>query len=372
MAFSRLAEKEGNLLEAALRRIKLQQAESAWGLRWVEGEAEDEWPEAGPFGFVVDETGKEWRRAKSGGAGGLVEAGGVWKVVELREAAKVVNPVAKLLVAGLEEVGLEVEWVQQTLVRGLTKDAGKMAGLSVDVVVTRAAAGGRRDRWWVEVKWTRGDHEDLDLRVVKEGWKKVDVLQRVIQELEMWRLAIGGHPVYHPHRLGLLVVSPRGWRLEVRGEGVPVIRGTFENGGGQAAANVAAAESGGADEWLAEEEDVAMAAADIGGVDERLMEHDDMVMAGGVRGGGDDDGGDGGDAGEAESNDDGGTGWQRGGRRKVTRNHRYKQKGRGYDKDRAYRLQRMGGVGGGGVRTRSGGAAEFEGATKVGRTRAKQ
>ena len=67
MAFSRLAEEEGSLLEAALRRIKLQQAESAWGLRWVEGEAEDEWPEAGPFGFVVDEGGKRWRRLKSVG-----------------------------------------------------------------------------------------------------------------------------------------------------------------------------------------------------------------------------------------------------------------------------------------------------------------
>ena len=65
MALSRLAEEEGSLLEAALRRIKLQQAESAWGLRWVEGEAEDEWPEAGPFGFVVDEGGERWRRAKS-------------------------------------------------------------------------------------------------------------------------------------------------------------------------------------------------------------------------------------------------------------------------------------------------------------------
>ena len=39
MAATKLVEEEGTVLEHALRRIKLGRAESALGMRWVEGKA---------------------------------------------------------------------------------------------------------------------------------------------------------------------------------------------------------------------------------------------------------------------------------------------------------------------------------------------
>ena len=49
MAATRLVEEEGSLLEHALRRIKAGKAESAWGMRWVEGEAIGSWRDVEVF-----------------------------------------------------------------------------------------------------------------------------------------------------------------------------------------------------------------------------------------------------------------------------------------------------------------------------------
>ena len=243
MAATRLVEEEGSLLEHALRRIKTGKAESAWGMRWVDGEAD---------------CGDGGMRGK------LAMAGGAWQMVELREAVALVNPVARKLVAALEERGVRLEWVQHTLVKkGYEEDvaqrdlaeAGKNVrwqgvaeGLSVDVVLSRAVEGqgGRRDYWWVEVKWTRGDHNSGRLRVVRDGWKKVNKFEEVVKELGKWGLMLGGHMVFRPQRLGLLVVSPRGWRLEFRGGGIAAMGGSFvDDGGGAVAGDGGGVEDGG-------------------------------------------------------------------------------------------------------------------------------
>ena len=125
-----MAEAEGVLLEHALRRTKLRQRPSAWGLRRGEG--------------------------------------GGWEVVELAAAAEVVNPIAKEVLAGMEGHGIRVEWVQETLWKQVEK-----RGMSVDVVLSRLNGGAgqssRRDWWWVEAKWTRGDHRDRTLEVVEKA-----------------------------------------------------------------------------------------------------------------------------------------------------------------------------------------------------------
>ena len=163
--------------------------------------------------------------------------GGGWEVVELTAAAEVVNPSAKAVVAGLEEQGVRVEWVQETLWKETESSA-----MSVDTVLSRLNGGagqwGRRDYWWVEAKWTRGDHENRTLEVVAKAWQKVDEFQKVIDSIGDWRLYLGRRRVYRPQRLGILVVSRRGWRLELRGGGIE-LQGVFggcggcgDNGGG--------------------------------------------------------------------------------------------------------------------------------------------
>ena len=148
-----MAAEEGVVFEHALRRTRLRQRESAWGLRRGEG--------------------------------------GGWEVVELAAAAEVVNPIAKEVVADMEGQGIGVEWVQETLWKEVE---GRW--MSVDMVLSRLNGGAgqwsRRDYWWVEVKWTRGDHEDRTLEVVATAWKKVDEFQNVICGLEEWRLWLGG------------------------------------------------------------------------------------------------------------------------------------------------------------------------------------
>ena len=187
-----MADAEGSLLESALRRTRFRERESAWGLRRGEG--------------------------------------GGWEVVELAAAAEVVNPRAKAVVAGLEEQGVEVEWVQEALWEEVERSA-----MSVDVVLSRLNGGAgqwrRKDYWWVEAKWTRGDHEDRTLEVVTKAWKKVDEFQKVINSICDWRLYLRGKRVYRPQRLGILVVSRRGWRLELRGGGIE-LRGLFGGCGG--------------------------------------------------------------------------------------------------------------------------------------------
>ena len=122
-----MADAEGSLLESALRRTRLRERESAWGLRRGEG--------------------------------------GGWEVVELAAAAEVVNPIAKAVVAGLEEQGVRVKWVQETL----WKEAESRV-MAVDVILSILNGGAgqwrRRDYWWVEAKWMRGDHKDRTLEVV--------------------------------------------------------------------------------------------------------------------------------------------------------------------------------------------------------------
>ena len=385
MAHTTRAAEEGSVLEYALRRIRLNMEESALACRWVEDGGS--WHKVAPFNVGVKGRKKVdmW-------------AGGSWKQVELRDAAEVVNPVAMRLVAAWEAAGIRLEWVQNTLIRW-RRDAGVDGGeraelVSVDVVLSKAVPGqgGRRDRWWVEMKWTRGDQEDRRLRVVKEGQKKVEVLQRVIKELRHWRLLLGGHPVYHPHRLGLLVVSPRGWRLDLEGGGIAVMRGSFDNGGGEAVANAAGADGGGEGEQFA------------GGGEEHVADVADVAMAETEHGGGE---GDEADA-EDEGGDDGGSVEDGGGQEEEKRRRwkgrrtirataeaktqgrrdstkRYKSEDKGYGNVLEYRLRRVGGAGGGGEvgsgggdvggmrrRTRSGGAAEVEGVTKIGRKRAKK
>ena len=100
-----MADAEGSLLESALRRTRLRERESAWGLRRCEG--------------------------------------GGWEVVELAAAAEVVNPSAKAVVAGLEEQGVKVEWVEETLWK-----QAESKGMSVDVILSILNGGvGQWRRW---------------------------------------------------------------------------------------------------------------------------------------------------------------------------------------------------------------------------------
>ena len=108
-----------------------------------------------------------------------------------------------------------MKWVQENL----WKEA-ESSGMSVDVILSRLNGGAvqwrRRDYWWVEAKWTRGDHEDRTLEVVAKAWQKVNEFQKVINSIGDWRLYLRRRRVYQPQRLGTLVVSRRGWRLELR------------------------------------------------------------------------------------------------------------------------------------------------------------
>ena len=91
---------------------------------------------------------------------------GVWAMVIMPEAAVVINPVARRLVEQMRNGGIEVEWVQQSLERWrIEKMDGRwrqtvVRQISVDLVLSMAGDGGRRDYWWVEMKWTRGGEED--------------------------------------------------------------------------------------------------------------------------------------------------------------------------------------------------------------------
>ena len=103
----------------------------------------------------------------------------------------VINPVARRLVEQMRNGGIEVEWVQQSLERWrLEKMDGRwrqtvVRQISVDLVLPVAGDGGRRDYWWVEMKWTRGSEEDWRSRVVKDGWDKVGDFQKILNELKM-------------------------------------------------------------------------------------------------------------------------------------------------------------------------------------------
>ena len=170
---------EGSLLEAAVRRIRLEQPENAWGMRWVEGEAIGSWRDVEVF--------------EAGGQGGMKKVtagGGMWAAVELKDAAVVINPIARRLVEQMRERGVEVEWVQQSLERWQyeeVEDGSKrqkvVRQISVDLVLSVAERGARRKYWWVEMKWTRGCETNGELRVVKEGWKKVEEFQKIFKEL---------------------------------------------------------------------------------------------------------------------------------------------------------------------------------------------
>ena len=109
---------------------------------------------------------------------------GVWAMVIMPEAAVVINPVARRLVEQMRNGGIEVEWVQQSLERWrLEKVDGRwrqtvVRQISVDLVLSVAGDGGRRDYWWVEMKWTRGSEEDWRSRVVNDGWNKVGTSRR--------------------------------------------------------------------------------------------------------------------------------------------------------------------------------------------------
>ena len=405
MARTKGAWEEGILFEHALRRIKMGVAESA---------------------FACHAVGED----------------GGWAVVEYRDAAEVVNPVARSLEAAWTAEGIRLEWVQETLVRRprettekeaeteekktvekKTEDEEEKEGeeavekkekaemVSVDVVLSKKVANqaARRDWWWVESKWTRGDHENEELRVVRDGRKKVEVLMAVVRELKEWRLERTGGTVYGPQRVGLLVVSRRGWKLELEGGGIGVMRGTFNYGDGGVVTNAAVAVGGGAGgggfHAVAEAAAIAMGggyedAAD--GVDVAMAEEGDEEYAG-HDGGGDDGNVDGGGGeGEEEEADEEETEEEEDeeeeeeeeedrvyvyrtnyvARRRA--NQRYKETDGGYEQVLEYRWGRMGGEygggeqgnggGGGGVaagrmRTRSGGAAEVAGVTTVSRKR---
>ena len=66
----------------------------------------------------------------------------------------------RCILHGHRRLFLRWEWVQHALVKVDAKGAGMVEGLSVDVVLSVAAEaqGGRRDYWWVEVKWIRQMH----------------------------------------------------------------------------------------------------------------------------------------------------------------------------------------------------------------------
>ena len=326
-----MADAEGAVLEGALKRARLRQRESAWGLR----------------------------RGEDGG----------WQVVELPAAAEVVNPVAKEVVKGLEEKEIKVEWVQRTL----WKEAEEQ-GMCVDLVLSVVNGGvgqwGRRDYWWIEVKWTRGDHEDRGLEVVEEAWRNVEEFRKVIGGVEDWRLKLGGRRVYKPQNFGILVLSRKGWRLELL-SGLE-FRVTFGGGGGDGGGGSGSGEErGGGDE----------AAVSGGGIS---GEGQGGGCDGGVGGGGDDGGGAGGRGGDdgagSDENSGGGDGEQmrrrkrryRGDetqvRKKVRRAAECREcrSGGGYDAVVRWRWKRGGAEGSEVARnTRSHGADLTKGVTQV-------
>ena len=85
MVWTMRVEEEGSLLEAAVRRVRLNEPESAIGRRWVEG---------------VKVGGSEEAVLFDVGAQGLIKKTdvGVWAMVVMPEAAVVINPVARRLV----------------------------------------------------------------------------------------------------------------------------------------------------------------------------------------------------------------------------------------------------------------------------------
>ena len=264
-----MADAEGAVLEGALKRARLRQRESAWGLR----------------------------RGEDGG----------WQVVELPAAAEVVNPVAKEVVKGLEEKEIKVEWVQRTL----WKEAEEQ-GMCVDLVLSVVSGGvgqwGRKDWWWIEGKWTRGYHKDKTLRVVEEAWRKVREFRKVAYGVEDWTLKLGGRRVYKPQNLGILVVSRKGWRLELLSG--KEVRGTFGGGGGDGGGG-----SGGGEER--------------GGGDEAAVGGDGFSgegEGGGCGGGGgcDDGGGAGGSGGDGGASSDEDSGGGDGEQRRRRRKRRYR------------------------------------------------
>ena len=54
----------------------------------------------------------------------------------------------------------------------------------MDVVLVAKGLGGRQDYWWVDVEWTRCDHEGGRLRVVEDGWKNVKEFGKVVRDLQ--------------------------------------------------------------------------------------------------------------------------------------------------------------------------------------------
>ena len=100
----RVGEEEGSVLEAAVRRVRLGEPESAIGRRWVEG---------GEIG-----GSEEAVLFDAGVQGGIRKTDvGLWAMVVMPEAAVVINPVARRLVEQMRNAGIEVEWVQHSLER---------------------------------------------------------------------------------------------------------------------------------------------------------------------------------------------------------------------------------------------------------------
>ena len=128
MVWSVQAAEAGSLLEAAVRRGRVGEPESARGRRWVEGEAVGGWGTK-----VVFEAGCQENIKKA--------QVGMWAEVDLPAAAAVTNPIARLLVDQLRAHGIEVEWVQQTLERW-GEDMVVVRQMSVDLVLSVAGEGG--------------------------------------------------------------------------------------------------------------------------------------------------------------------------------------------------------------------------------------
>ena len=381
MACARRVCEEGSLLEHAIRGIRMGRPESAWDLRRKDGRGGEEVVVTamrgggGGQGCEVMKDGGYWKIVELGGKGGekvvvgavglgqhgqgskLLQGGGSWEAVKFREAASVVNPVAKKLVSALWRRAIKVHWVRETVWR---RDQNRE--ISVDVVLAVEGDGGRQDYWWVEVKWTRGDHEDKSLRVVEEGWKKVKEFQQVMREIEAWHLLLAGREAFKSQRMGLIVVSPRGLRLELVGDGLPMLTDIFENDGSGAAENATEVA-----EVVGEKAESRR--------DGEGGEYGEAFGSMGGDGGEFEGGGGDGEGGASEDEDEVEEA------RAVLRrpgmtarekaNKRWKD-GKGYNKVLEFRLGRMksGGDGGGtGRRTRSAGTAEFEGVTKIGRKR---
>ena len=215
------------------------------------------------------------------------------------------------------------------------------------------------------MKWTRDDHEDERLRVVEDGWEKVKVLEDVVRDLEPWCLLLAGARAFSPQRVGLMVVSARVFRLELVGGGIPVIMSIFEDDGGCAARD--------ADEA---QEDVGER-GEYGG-DGEGSEHGGAVGSSGGDDGELECGGDGGAGGAADDDDEeeDAVAVERRRKREEAQkkaNKRWKE-GNGYGNVLEFRAKRMTDVsrgGGSGRKTRSAGAAELEGITKIGRIRKK-